>query len=310
MTVADHDTTHPAAGWRTRWNDTIVDESRSVALDHLSGVDDEVQVSELPVSPASGGVLLDTEPGREALAARPRPQPVVVGSGVGGAGVTVTSLLLTSALTARAASAIAVDGTAVGGDLHRRAGLPEDTLDWQGWLRGGADQAVLPRTGGDDEAPAVLRRDPTVPDYLSPLAAVTATLAAAGRVPVVDAGAALGSMHCDGVLELAGTLVVVVPDRADAANRMRPVLTGLVARYGVERLSQTHIVVAAQARSWSPTLFTLRDNLGDRVAGVHALDYDVELAWGQTVPADRLAAASTAITELADTIVGAGVVQR
>lgn len=235
--------------------------------------------------------------------------PVFVGSGVGGAGCTVATLLLAAALGDRGVHALAVDGTATGGDLHRRAGFGEGCPAWQDWIERGAHPDELPEPTRP-QVP-VLRRDPLRPDYRSPLAATIEAVRAAGRVPVVDLGASLGSAHTRDVLERGGLLVVVVPDRADAANRFRATLTALANQVGVEQISRIWVVVTGQSPSFSPAWFTLREHLAPRVAGVHSLDYEPALAWGQDVDASFLASRSQTIATLAEaaqttTLSGAG----
>ena len=79
-------------------------------------------------------------------------------------------------------------------------------------------------------------------------------------------------------------IVLTVPSRADAFNRMRYSLELLSSFRGVNRLGSTLVVVSHQRPGVRlDDVAVLRNFLRGRVAGVHTVPYDEELALGTVV---------------------------
>ncbi|WP_037140507.1 hypothetical protein [Rhodococcoides fascians] len=206
----------------------------------------------------------------------------VVAGAHGGSGATITTLLLAMvAGSESSATVIALDGTPVGGDLITRA--PAEHCHpswWQRWFTGGddpaADPCALPAAGW-----TVLGRDRSLGETASPLTGVISALAAPARSVIVDAGASVGSPWFEQASGLADHIVVTIDDRPGAANASRPVLSMLRSRLGSEEMGRTvHLVVTSQRPGVDHVTGPLADALSGRVAGVHHLPYDSEIAAG------------------------------
>jgi hypothetical protein len=216
----------------------------------------------------------------------------VVAGAHGGSGATITTLLLAMVAAADSPATgstavgpegpvIALDGTAVGGDLTGRAPAQHCHPSWwQHWLIGGDDPAA-DTTALSDSGWTVLGRDRTLGETVSPLSGVITALRARARSVIVDAGASVGSPWFDAAADLADQIVVTIDDRPGAANASRPVLSMLRRRLGSEEMGRTvHLVVTSQRPGVDHVTGPLADALSGRVAGVHHLPYDSEIAAG------------------------------
>lgn len=206
----------------------------------------------------------------------------VVAGAHGGSGATITTLLIAMVSASESsASVVALDGTPVGGDLTTRA--PAEHCHpswWQQWLTGdhdpAADPAALPASGW-----TVLGRDRSLGEAASPLADAMGALRAQDRSVVVDAGASVGSPWFDAAAGLADHIIVTIDDRPGAANASRPVLSMLRRLLGSEEMGRTvHLVVTSQRPGVDHVTGPLADALSGRVAGVHHVPYDSEIAAG------------------------------
>ncbi|WP_037180451.1 MinD/ParA family ATP-binding protein [Rhodococcoides fascians] len=230
---------------------------------------------------AASDLAVPAEPSEHHIAS-PGGQVTVVAGAHGGSGATITTLLLAMvAASESSASVIALDGTPVGGDLTTRA--PAEHCHpswWQHWLAGGddpaADPSALPATGW-----TALGRDRSLGETASPLTGVVSALASPTRSVIVDAGASVGSPWFDSAADLADHIIVTIDDRPGAANASRPVLSMLRRRLGTEEMGRTvHLVVTSQRPGVDHVTGPLADALSGRVAGVHHLPYDSEIAAG------------------------------
>lgn len=249
-------------------------------------------------SDAATADALVIAPGESAASTQPRsdtaPGSVTVVAGAhGGSGATITTLLIAMvAASESTASVIALDGTPVGGDLTTRA--PAEHCHpswWQQWLIGDHDPAAIPASGW-----TVLGRDRTLGEAASPLADAITSLREQDRSVIVDAGASVGSPWFDSAADLADHIIVTIDDRPGAANASRPVLSMLRRRLGSEEMGRTvHLVVTSQRPGIDHVTGPLADALSGRVAGVHHLPYDSEIATGVGIDPSLLSPRSVTI---------------
>ncbi|MDQ1178638.1 hypothetical protein [Rhodococcus sp. SORGH_AS_0301] len=213
--------------------------------------------------------------------------PVIVVAGAhGGSGASVVAVLLALVTDT---TTLVLDGTPVGGDIVHRAPAAHATVTWATWLTGErpvpAGWSVLGRD----------RRAAATPAHLAD--AVTAARSAVGEagVVIVDTGACIGSTWFDAVADLADYIVVTIDDRPGAANAARPVLTELRGRLGTAGMGRSvQLVVASQRLGVDHVTGPLADALTGRVAAVHHLPYDAELAAGIGIDPAELSAAAYA----------------
>lgn len=244
--------------------------------------------------PSVSGAATET-PG-ESPGTRSDPSVILIAGAHGGAGTSVLTLLVAMiAASETDGPVIALDGTPVGGDLTARAPAQHcHPLWWQQWLTGdrnpAADPAALPTSGW-----SVLGRDRSLGEADSPLPGAISALRARGRTVIVDAGASVGSAWFDRIAVSADHIVLTIDDRSGAANASRPVLSMLRRRLGPHEMGRSvHLVVTSQRPGVDHVTGPLADALSGRVAGVHHLPYDTEIAAG--VGIDPALLSSTSFT--------------
>lgn len=232
-------------------------------------------------------------------------RPVLVVGGCGGAGTTTTTLGLAAAL-AEDTPAVAVDATPAGcGDLALR-GADERLLpiSLQSWLYG---------NGSDDPAPlsdcmsrassgiGILWRDAGPLRRRASFHTVGRAIDDAGCTPVYDGGSPIAARQIRTLLddpEIA--LVLTIPARVDAANRLRLTLEWLDDEFGEGGegqgsgiVGETTIVVSHQMPDREPGVAEhLRENLSGWVRDVREIPYDSQLARGELVTHSLLADAT------------------
>ncbi|MFF0488121.1 MinD/ParA family ATP-binding protein [Nocardia sp. NPDC003482] len=230
-------------------------------------------------------------------------RPILVVGGCGGAGTTTTALGLAGEIGAAGAPTVAVDATAAGSDLALR-GADEhlSPISLQQWLYGRGDDEPAPlkdclsqATSGigllwRDAAP--LRRRAT---YLT----VARAISDAGYTPVYDGGSPIAARHLRPLLEDAEVaLVLAIPARADAANRLRVTLEWLDDEFGGQTEGQgggivgdTTVVVSHQQPGGEAEVAQhLREHLTGWVRAIREIPYDSHLARGELVRHQALAA--------------------
>jgi MinD-like ATPase involved in chromosome partitioning or flagellar assembly len=233
----------------------------------------------------------------------PLPRPILVVGGCGGAGTTTTALGLAGELATSDAPPVAVDATLAGSDLALR-GADEhlSPISLQSWLYGRGDDEPAPlkeclsrSTSGigllwRDAAP--LRRRAT---YLT----VARAIGDAEYTAVYDGGNPVSARHLRPLLEDADiALVLTIPARADAANRLRMTLEWLDDEFGGQTEGQgggivgdTTIVVSHQLPgNRSAVAEHLRAHLAGWVREIREIPYDPHLARGELVRHTSLAA--------------------
>ncbi|WP_431972156.1 MinD/ParA family ATP-binding protein [Nocardia sp. bgisy134] len=230
-------------------------------------------------------------------------RPILVVGGCGGAGTTTTALGIAGELGSAGTSTVAVDATAAGSDLALR-GADEHLhpISLQSWLYGRGDDEPAPlkeclsrATSGigllwRDDAP--LRRRAT---YLT----VARAVEDAGFTAVYDGGSAIAGRQLRPLLDDADVaLVLAIPARPDAANRLRVALEWLDDQFGDSAEGQgdgivgdTTIVVSHQQPGGDSRVADhLREHLAGWVRDIREIPYDPHLARGELVRHSALAA--------------------
>ncbi|WP_280246928.1 MULTISPECIES: MinD/ParA family ATP-binding protein [Nocardia] len=264
----------------------------------LNGRDDaEVCGLEAAAAPGSPTGLVAVRGGGGRLLRAEAPPVLVVGSS-GGSGTTTTTL----GLAAAAASCsdgelwpVAVDATLGGGDLAARGcDAVAAASSLQSWLA--TDQPQLPSTvsaftGATSTGAAVLARTPDPLPGRQSYVAVHRHLEAAGALPIYDAGAPVSNRLVSPLLaDPRIALVITVAARADALNRLIPVLRWLDDHFGQFHIADAVLVVTQQIPgAGSAAIHHLRAHLGAWVRSVVAIPYDLHLAEGGPVSWHRLA---------------------
>ncbi|MCP2279056.1 MinD/ParA family protein [Nocardia amikacinitolerans] len=233
----------------------------------------------------------------------PTQRPILVVGGCGGAGTTTTALGIAGELGSGGTPTVAVDATAAGSDLALR-GADEHLhpISLQSWLYGRGDDEPAPlkeclsrATSGigllwRDAAP--LRRRAT---YLT----VARAVEDAGFTAVYDGGSPIAGRQLRPLLDDADVaLVLAIPARPDAANRLRVTLEWLDDQFGDSTEGQgagivgdTTIVVShQQPGADSRVADHLREHLGGWVRDIREIPYDPHLARGELVRHSALAA--------------------
>ncbi|WP_459547022.1 MinD/ParA family ATP-binding protein [Nocardia sp. X0981] len=237
-------------------------------------------------------------------------RPILVVGGCGGAGTTTTALGLAGELGLGGTDTVAVDATPAGGDLALR-GADEHLhpISLQQWLYGRGDDEAAPlkecmsrATSGigllwRDAAP--LRRRAS---YLTVARAVDRD----GYTAVYDGGSPIASRQLRPLLDDADVaLVLTIPARSDAANRLRVTLEWLDDEYGDAAepmgggiVGDTTIVVSHQhPGADSRVADHLREHLSGWVRDIVEVPYDPHLARGELVCHTALAEETRRIYE-------------
>ncbi|WP_433717293.1 MinD/ParA family ATP-binding protein (plasmid) [Nocardia sp. CA-084685] len=217
----------------------------------------------------------------------PSTPPVLVVSGCGGGGATTTTLGLASHLAA-AVRAVAVDATVAGGDLVLRGADAQLVLvPMQAWLAGAHSnrsvslgQALSQASSGA----ALLARDPGPLPRRATIATVCERLITEALTPIVDGGAAVHARHLRPLLDQPGIrLVLSIPARHDAANRLRWTMQILDAEFGEDLIASTVLVISHQTPNTPAVGAALAEHYAGWVSAVVEVPFDAHLATGQTI---------------------------
>lgn len=224
------------------------------------------------------------------------PLTLVLGA-CGGAGGTTTALGLANVTATHGFPVVAVDTTPAGGDLADRGA---DTH----LSKGNLEQLVATSSGGpikDDVFEACSSRTAAGVRLLQRVGEHTAGNADFGAVDlylrsravagVYDVGHRLRASYLAPLLtDKKAPIVLTVPCRADAFNRMRGALESIASTLGAAGLARTVIAVSNQdAKGWQVDVDQLREYLAGRVWGVEQIPYDEHLASGVVVDHSKLA---------------------
>ena len=213
--------------------------------------------------------------------------------GCGGAGATTTTWGLASA-AARAARPVIVDATPWGGDVASRASdAHESPATVQTWLqlRDAPTSACIDEcTSRTSVGVRIMARDASHLPWRATFATVSSLLNTAGYTPFFDGGAPVWGRQLTALL--ADPIVrplIVIPARADAANRLSRTLDWMDREIGADAMASAAIAVARQTGVDDATVANhLRKWLAGAVGPVTEIPYDAHLAKGQTLTWSRL----------------------
>lgn len=270
-------------------------------LDEDPGPDESVDAE-----PEASVLQLPRQQADEAPAAQTlRPRPILVVGGCGGAGTTTTVLGLAAALAGAGSDAVAVDATSAGGDLALR-GADEvmHPTSLQAWMYGHGLDDPLPVDdcmSRSSSGAGLLWRDAGPLRRRASYGTVGRALASAGYTPVYDGGNPIAARQLRPLLDDPDiALVLTIPARADAANRLRVTLEWLDDELGDAQdyqgqgiVAETTIVVSHQLDGGEPAVADhLKRNLSGWVREVTEIPYDPHLARGELITYADLAAST------------------
>ncbi|MEU4597373.1 hypothetical protein [Nocardia sp. NPDC023988] len=230
-------------------------------------------------------------------------RPILVVGGCGGAGTTTTTLGLAAASAIDGAVTVAVDATAAGSDLALRgADKHLHPVNLQSWVYGRGDDEPAPIEDCLSRSTSgfgLLWRDATPLRRRATYLTVARALDAGGYTAVYDGGNPIAGRQLRPLLDDADiALVLTIPARVDAANRLRVTLEWLDDHYGDDGagvVADTTIVVSHQySQDDSRVAEHLREHLSGWVREVVEIPYDPHLARGELVRHSELAEATRA----------------
>ncbi|MEV0545715.1 hypothetical protein AB0H98_02775 [Nocardia salmonicida] len=228
-------------------------------------------------------------------------RPILVVGGCGGAGTTTTVLGLAAELVTAGATTVAVDATAAGSDIALRgADKHLHPVNLQSWVYGRGDDEPAPLEeclSRSTSGFGLLWRDATPLRRRATFLTVARALDTGGYTAVYDGGNPIAGRQLRPLLDDADiALVLAIPARVDAANRLRVTLEWLDDHYGDDGagvVADTTIVVSHQySLDDSRVAEHLREHLSGWVREVVEIPYDPHLARGELVRHAELAEAT------------------
>ncbi|REE74844.1 hypothetical protein C8E05_4290 [Rhodococcus wratislaviensis] len=224
------------------------------------------------------------------------PVSTLVLGACGGAGATTTALGLANTAAARGGAVVAVDATPAGGDVAERGADAVLSVS-------GLEQLVASAAAGpvaDDVFDGYCSRTSAGTRILNRIGnqtaserefhTVTGSLRARGVSAVHDLGHRLRAAYLAPLLATPSPIVLVVPCRADAFNRLRSALQSIGDTLGAPGLARTVVTVSNQdATGWQVDVDLLREYLGGQVWGIETIPYDEHLGMGIVIDHSRLA---------------------
>lgn len=228
------------------------------------------------------------------------PASTVVLGACGGAGATTTALGLANTAAADGASIVAVDTTPAGGDIAERGAdsMMSDTslekllkLAAGGPLRDDIFGGACSHTG---VGARILHRNGNQMATHIEYRAVDEYLRSRAAIAVYDAGHRPRAAYLTALLGDSLTpIVLAVPCRADAFNRLRAALESISSTFGEPGLARTVVAVSNQdSAGWQVDVKALRQYLDGRVWGVEEIPYDPHLGMGIVIDHNELAPAT------------------
>ncbi|MFI5716984.1 MinD/ParA family protein [Nocardia sp. NPDC051750] len=223
-------------------------------------------------------------------------RPILVVGGCGGAGTTTTALGLAGELGLAGTATIAVDATPAGGDIALR-GADEHLhpISLQQWLYGRGDDEPAPLKDCMSRATSgigLLWRDAAPLRRRASYLTVARAVDQAGYTGIFDGGNPIAGRQLRPLLDDADVaLVLSIPARSDAANRLRVTLEWLDDEYGDQSepmgggiVGDTTIVVSHQQPGVDSRVADhLREHLSGWVRDIVEVPYDPHLARGELV---------------------------
>ncbi|WP_072690426.1 hypothetical protein [Rhodococcus marinonascens] len=246
---------------------------------------------------------------------QPLPVSTLVLGACGGAGATTTTLGLANTTAASGGSVIAVDATPAGGDIAERGA--DDVLSMSGLeqlVASAATGSVEPDMFGGfcsrtSVGARILNRIGNYSAVDGEYHTLASVLQARGGSAVHDIGHRLRAAYLAPLLSAPSPIILVVPCRADAFNRLRSALQSIGDTLGQSGVARTVVTVSNQdATGWQVDVDLLREYLGAQVWGIETIPYDEHLGAGVVISHDllapetraayeRLSAAATAVGE-------------
>ncbi|MFC0446582.1 hypothetical protein [Rhodococcus jostii] len=235
---------------------------------------------------------------------QPLPVSALVLGACGGAGATTTALGLANTAAVRGGAVVAVDATPAGGDVAERGADAMLSVS-------GLEQVVAASAAGpvaDDVFDGYCSRTSAGTRILNRIGnktamepefhTLTAALRARGVSAVHDLGHRLRAAYLAPLLTTPSPIVLVVPCRADAFNRLRAALQSIGDTLGEPGLARTIVTVSNQdATGWQVDVDLLREYLGGQVWGIETIPYDAHLGMGIVIDHGLLAPATRAAYE-------------
>ncbi|WP_040797141.1 MinD/ParA family ATP-binding protein [Nocardia higoensis] len=223
-------------------------------------------------------------------------RPILVVGGCGGAGTTTTALGIAGELGVAGTPTVAVDATAAGGDIALR-GADEHLhpISLQSWLYGRGDDEPAPLKECLSRATSgigLLWRDAAPLRRRASYLTVARAVADAGYTAVYDGGHPIAGRQLRPLLDDGDiALVLTIPARPDAANRLRVTLEWLDDEFGEAAEGQgngivgdTTLVISHQAPGDDSRVADhLREHLSGWVRDIREIPYDPHLARGELV---------------------------
>lgn len=259
----------------------------------LDGAPDSVDADQAGASGKAPVVRLRGEARRRPPGAA---RPILVVGGCGGAGTTTTALGLAGELGLAGTATVAVDATPAGGDLALR-GADEHLhpISLQQWLYGRGDDEPAPLKDCMSRATSgigLLWRDAAPLRRRASYLTVARAVDQAGYTGIFDGGSPIAGRQLRPLLDDAEVaLVLAIPARTDAANRLRVTLEWLDDEYGDQSepmgggiVGDTTIVISHQQPGVDSRVADhLREHLSGWVRDIVEVPYDPHLARGELV---------------------------
>ncbi|WP_330256604.1 hypothetical protein OG874_19800 [Nocardia sp. NBC_00565] len=262
----------------------------------LDEAPDEGDSSNRPAPSKAPVVRLRRGKGGSTESLEPAQRSILVVGGCGGAGTTTTVLGIAGELGMAGTSTVAVDATAAGSDLALR-GADEHLhpISLQSWLYGRGDDEPAPLKECLSQASSgigLLWRDAAPLRRRATYLTVARAVNDAGYTAVYDGGNPIAGRQLRPLLDDADVaLVLAIPARPDAANRLRVTLEWLDDQFGDSAegpgggiVGDTTIVVSHQLSGVdSQVADHLREHLSGWVRDIREIPYDPHLARGELV---------------------------
>ncbi|MEV6137457.1 hypothetical protein AB0L63_15595 [Nocardia sp. NPDC051990] len=247
-------------------------------------------------TPSKAPVVRLRRKGGASESAETTQRSILVVGGCGGAGTTTTALGLAGELGMTGTSAVAVDATVAGSDLALR-GADEHLhpISLQSWLYGRGNDEPAPLKECLSQASSgigLLWRDAAPLRRRATYLTVARAIYDAGYTAVYDGGNPIAGRQLRPLLDDSDiALVLAIPARADAANRLRVTLEWLDDQFGDSADGQgggivgdTTIVVSHQLPGVDAHVADhLREHLSGWVRDIMEIPYDPHLARGELI---------------------------
>ncbi|NLG56400.1 MAG: hypothetical protein GX542_12280 [Rhodococcus sp.] len=231
--------------------------------------------------------------------------PVLVTGVCGGSGCTTTTLGLANVAATRGISIVGVEANPAGGDLADRgadAVLSEIGIEQLiTSVRGGiiSDEAFIQASSHTGTNARLLHRLGTTLAREADYVAIEDYLRSRRASAVYDIGHRLQPSYLAPLLKSSlAPVILTVPCRVDAFNRMRSSLESIGNLLGDAGLKRTVVTISNQAaEGWPVDIGVLERYLGDKIWSIEQIPYDQHLGSGVVINYEELAPATIAAYE-------------